>query len=433
MASTSPLAKVRPYVARHQRWLIVLLLFLVAAVNNLDRQTLSVLAPTLRTELGFGPEQYSYIVTGFLIAYTLGYSFCGKVLDRAGIKLGLAAALAFWSLSGMLHAAATGWISLVIFRTMLGLGESFNSPAGVKAISEWIPPQERGLSMAVFSNGNVLGAIIAPPLVAALTLHFGWRWAFIATGLAGLGLLIVWWRFYESPEQHRGLGEEERLYIAESRSSLHAAVPSVSMLTLLRQPLCIGFFLARFLTDSISYFYSFWLPDYLTHSRHFSLALIGLIGWIPFLASDIGGPGGGALSDWMIWRGWNPVKARFTMMLAAACLMPLALVAVRIESSTACVALIALLLGAQSCWMANQLAAISESVSRENVATMLSLSAMGGSLGGILSTLWTGQALAQYGYVPIFTVLGGVPLLAFGILMISLQWQHRHLAKLAAA
>lgn len=405
------------FLRERQRWLIVALLFFVALVNNLDRQTLSVLAPTLRGEMGFGPVEYSYVTSAFLAAYALGYAFCGRVLDKVGVKVGLAVALAFWSLAGAGHAMATGWLSLAVFRFLLGLGESFNSPAGVKAIAEWIPPRERGLCMAVFSNGNVVGAIIAPPLVSFLALRFGWQWAFIVTGAVGFVLLAIWWRIYDAPEKHRRLTPKERDYILTARSPVGAKpVAKVSMWALLSQPVCLGFFVARMLTDPTTYFFSFWLPDYLTHSRGFTLAMIGLIGWLPFLASDIGGPGGGALSDWLVRRGWNSQRARRTMMLIAAGLMPLAALAVRVEHAWLAIALIAVLLAAQSCWMANQLTLISESVARENVATLLALSALGGSVGGIVSNLLTGRAVAAYGYVPVFTVVGLVHLTAFAVL-----------------
>jgi ACS family hexuronate transporter-like MFS transporter len=420
------IARLRQFLRGHQRWLIVVLLFFVAMVNNLDRQALSVLAPTLREKLGFGAIEYSYVVSAFLVAYTIGYAFCGRVLDRIGVKLGLALALAFWSLAGMLHAVAIGWVSLAFFRFLLGLGESFNSPAGVKALAEWIPPRERGLSMAVFSNGNIVGAILAPPLVSFFALHFGWRWGFIVTGAMGFVLLAVWWRYFDTPEKHRGITEEERSYIlaAMPPPAVPAAAARLSMWELLRQPICLGFFIARLLTDTTSYFFSFWLPDYLTHERGFTLAMIGLVGWLPFLASDIGGPGGGALSDWLVRKGWSSEKARRRLMLGAACLMPLAIVAVRVENAWVAIGLIAVLLGAQSCWMTNQLTLISESVSRANVATLLSLSALGGSLGGVVSSLITGRAVNSYGYMPVFTVLGLLHLTAY----VVLAWSFRRSA-----
>ena len=205
------------FLRTHLRWGVVALLFFTALLNNLDRMVLSVLAPTLKESLAFGDVEYSYVVAAFLAAYALGYTFCGKVLDRVGVKLGMMAALVFWSVAAMGHAAAVGWLSLAAFRFLLGLGESFNSPGGVKAIAEWIPRRERGLCMAVFSNGNVLGSIIAPPLVAFLSLHFGWRWAFGITGGLGLVLWAVWRHVYHSPENHPRLTEEERAVIMADR------------------------------------------------------------------------------------------------------------------------------------------------------------------------------------------------------------------------
>ncbi len=403
---------VQHFIRTHQRWGIVALLFLTAMVNNLDRQALSVLAPTLKENLGFGSVEYSYVVTAFLAAYTLGYTFCGQVLDRVGVKLGIMLALAFWSFSGMAHAFVAGWISLACFRFLLGLGESFNSPAGVKALSEWIPRKERGLCMAVFSNGNVLGAIIAPPLVSFLAIRLGWQWAFLITGTVGFVLVGLWGRFYHMPEKHPRLTDGERALILADRAVVAQSAATTclakkpSMLSLMRNPACVGFFFCRLLTDPITYFFAFWLPDYLQTERHFTLAMIGLVGWLPFLASDIGGPGGGALSDWLVRRGWQSRKARLTLMSVAAFLMPLAALAVRTGSPWMALAFIAVLLGAQSCWMANQLTLISESIPHQQVATLLALSAIGGSVGGMISMLAAGRIIAAAGYVPVFTALG---------------------------
>jgi ACS family hexuronate transporter-like MFS transporter len=273
--------------------------------------------------------------------------------------------------------------------------------------------------------------MLAPPLVAFFAIHFGWRWGFITTGAVGFVLLAIWWRTYDSPEKHSRLTETERTYIVRSMPKAGPVAKRIPMATLLLQPVCLGFFLARLLTDSSTYFFSFWLPDYLTQARGFTLAMIGLVGWLPFLAADIGGPGGGALSDWLVRRGWKSTKARRLLMGCAAGLMPLAAVAVRCESVWGAIALIAVLLAAQSCWMANQLTLISESVSRENVATLLALSALGGSLGGIVTTLLTGRVIASYGYVPVFTTLGCLHLSAFGILLLCNRIQDRRTAAIA--
>ena len=447
------------FLRTHLRWGVVALLFFTALLNNLDRMVLSVLAPTLKESLSFGDVEYSYVVAAFLAAYALGYTFCGKVLDRVGVKLGMMGALVFWSVAAMGHAAAVGWLSLAAFRFLLGLGESFNSPGGVKAISEWIPRRERGLCMAVFSNGNVLGSIIAPPLVTFLLLHLGWRWAFGITGGLGLVLWAVWRHVYHSPDNHPRLTEEERAVIeadrqagsdksvaspmvsqpADSHTSgkrhscrfIQEAAPSgkrhscrfkgdaPSIFSLLRQPKCAGFFVARLLTDPIVYFFTFWLFSYLKEARHFSDMMIAAVGWIPFLASDIGGPGGGALSDWLVRRGWQPRRARLALMLLAACAMPVSIMAVLTPNAWLSIACIALILGSQSCWMANQLTLISESVPRTHAASLLALSALGGSIGGIAANLLAGRAIHAAGYVPVFCALGFCHITAFVVLFIT--------------
>ncbi len=402
------------------RWRIVVLLFFLSVVNYLDRQTLSVIGPTLRTELNFSTVEYSYVVTSFLVAYTIGYFFCGAAIDRLGVRLSVALALALWSLAGMAHALATGWIGLLFARFVLGLGESFNVPCGIKALAEWVPQRERGLSTAILSNGFIVGAVLAPPLVSGVTLKAGWQWAFVVTGAIGFVYLGFWWRFYDSPERQSRLPADERTYILGARSTATVAA-SISIWQALRHPIAIGFCLARLLTDSLSYFFSFWLPEYLQSARGFTLGMIGLLGWIPFLAADVGGPGGGALSDWLVRRGWSPRNARVRLMLVAALLMPLALVAVHVGSAYAALGCIAVLLAAQSCWNSNLFTLMSELFPREHVATFVAVSAIGGSLGGILSTLLAGRVIHGLGYEPVFTVLGFLHLAAFAIIQFALR------------
>lgn len=425
MSLSSRFERGKTFLSEHRRWGIVALLFLFSVVNNLDRQALAVLAPKLKSELGFGPVEYSYIVSAFLIAYSLGFVVCGRIIDRYGVKLVLAGALLFWSLTTMAHAAAAGWMTLAVLRFLLGFGESFNGPSGVKAISEWAPPRERGVSIAIFTNGYVMGAILAPPLVVFLTAQVGWRWSFVVTGSVGLVLVMLWLRSYHSPQAHPRLTEKERKHILSSHGATPAAAGAKPTIwQLLRHPLCIGFFLAQLLTDPIAFFLNFWLPDYM-HSRGMTMAMIGLIGWLPFLGADIGGPGGGALSDWLVRRNWKPVNARRALMFTAACLMLFANLAVRTDLLWLSIGLIAVLFAAQSCWKANQLALIAESIPRESVATLVSLSALGGSLGGVLSNLLTGRAIEAFGYVPVFTVISVLPLTAFFALELMMRRARR--------
>lgn len=419
------------WIRTHRRWQIVALLFLFSVVNNLDRQTLSTLAPTLQRVLHFGPTEYSYIVTAFLGAYALGYLFCGAIIDHVGVRVSLAAALAFWSVAAGLHALATGWMALAAFRILLGLGESFVSPAGMKALAEWIPVGERGLSAAIFSNGNSFGAILAPPLISYLAIRWGWRSSFVIPAVVGLLLLWAWLRSFSLPERDGRLTEEERALILKERAT-RSAGSSPSTRELLTHPLCIGFFAMRFLTDPVTYFFAFWVPAYLSHARGFSLALIGLVAWIPFLASDLGGPAGGALSDALIRRGVKPLRARQNIMLVAALLMPIAGAVVIVKSAAVSIALLACAFAAQSCWMANQLSLISESVDANYVGRVLAISALGGSIGGMVSTLIAGRIIAHFGYGPVFGLIGFLHLAGWCVLSFSLRGQRRRTAEVIA-
>jgi len=400
--------------ASHRRWFIVGLLFLLQIINYVDRQALSVLAPALRDQLGFSTEQYSYIVTCFLVAYMIGFAAGGRMLDVFGVKRTLAAAVCVWSVAGMLHAAARTWVHLAAARLLLGLGEAVGPTGGAKAIGEWIPKRERGLCMAIFSNGLATGAVIAPPLVAFLALKSGWQAAFLITGALGFLWLAVWLLRYYPPEADPRLTEPERAVILAGRDQ--GQDRSASWREVLSNPACYSLLLARFLTDPVPYFFTFWLPEYLRRSHDFSVALIGMVAWIPYLAADVGGLSGGAISDVLVRRGWTPVRARRRLMLVAACLTPVAALAVRADSAAVALACIGVVLAAHSCWTTNLQTFMTERFPRSQVGTVIGLSGVGSSLGGIIAMLLTGVIVARHGYVPVFTVLGAMHATAFVLL-----------------
>jgi len=240
-----------------RRWLMPALLFFVSTISYLDRQTLSVLAGTLRLELGLTPSQYGTVVTSFLVAYGLGFCFSGRLIDRFGVKPTFAWALALWSSAAMLHSLASGERSLIFFRFLLGLGESFATPTAAKVLAAWIPRRERGMCTAVFSTGNFVGAMVAPPLVAWLTLSTRWQFSFLVTGGLGFVLLAVWLVFYREPERHPLLTENERRHIlAEFPGPVWSGVdlapaPASHVVRVFLHPLFHGRFLLFFcLLDS---------------------------------------------------------------------------------------------------------------------------------------------------------------------------------------
>ena len=398
------------------RWVIVALLFALSVVNYLDRQTLSVLAPTLRDLNTLNLRTYSYVVTGFLIAYTVGFAIAGPLIDKYGVRRMIAIAVALWSVAAILHSMTAGWVGLLICRVFLGLGESFAPIGGAKTIGQWIPASERGLAMGVFSTGNVAGAVIAAPLVTMILLRFGWRISFVLTGTVAVVWLAFWLKLYHSPESEPRLSERERMLILSSRSNSPNGITAFSIL---RKSYGYGLFFARLLTDSVPFFFSFWLPEYLRHSRHISVGMVGALAWIPYLAADFGGISGGALSDLLVRRGCSREKARFTLLVIAACMTPASYFAVRAQSLIVALACISCVLAAQSVWIVNLFTLITETAPGGYGGRALGISGVGGAIGGIIANLAAGRLIPTWGYVPVFTVLGFMHLAGLGILRLT--------------
>src|SRR6266513_4409716 len=108
------------------RWWIGGLLFLSTVINYIDRQTLSVLAPFLKTEFHWTNSDYAKIVIAFRIAYTIGQTLFGRLLDRIGTRRGLTFTVIWYSLASMLTSLAMGLRCFAFFRFLLGDGESAN-------------------------------------------------------------------------------------------------------------------------------------------------------------------------------------------------------------------------------------------------------------------------------------------------------------------
>ncbi len=139
------------------RWWIVSLLFLAALLNYVDKNTLSLLAPTIQSDLGFNDQAYANIQNAFQIAYTIALLASGPIVDKLGPRISLALFVGWWSLANVLTAAARSVAALATFRFLLGFGEAGNWTASPKAVSEWFPAKERGFAIGIYTAGTPLG------------------------------------------------------------------------------------------------------------------------------------------------------------------------------------------------------------------------------------------------------------------------------------
>ena len=292
------------------RWWIAAVLFLSTAINYIDRQTLALLAPYLKQDYHWTNTDYANIVVAFRVAYSIGQTVCGRLMDRVGTKRGLTITVLWYSLVSVLTPLARGFYSFLGIRFLLGAGESGNWPAATKAVSEWFPKQERGLATAVFDSGSSIGGAIAPLLILPIYFRWGLRPAFIVPGLLGFLWLFLWRWLYYRPEDHPRIDPSELQRILDDREADSARKKSLPKWhELLKLPQTWGTIIARTFTDPVFFFIADWFPIYLV-AKGISLKT-GLIAvWIPFVGADLGNFFGGWMSGYLIRRGWPVGKAR---------------------------------------------------------------------------------------------------------------------------
>ena len=388
------------------RWVICGLLFFAATVNYVDRQVIGILKPTLQRELHWSEVDYGNIIAAFQLAYALGYLFGGRAMDWLGSRKGFSLAVVFWSLSEMAHAVARSVPGFSIARAALGLGEGGSFPASVKTVAEWFPEKERALATGVFNAGTNVGALVAPLTVPWITIHYGWRWAFLSTGVLGFGWVLLWLIFYRSPAES----------LTQRRSRVASPPePTVNLpwAGVLAHGQLWAIVIGKFLTDPIWFLYLFWIPDFLNKTRGVTLFNLGLPMVVIYVAADFGSVGGGWLSGALMQRGWSVNAARKTAMLICACGVLPILLAVNARSLWMSVGLVGLAAACHQGWSANMYTLASDMFPRQAVGSVVGMSGMAGSIGGMLIAEVVGLILQRTGsYYAIFAIAACTYLLA---------------------
>jgi ACS family hexuronate transporter-like MFS transporter len=388
-----------------RRWWIATLLFLSTLLNYFDRQILSLVGPVLRVQFSLSASQYSHLFSAFLLGYTSMQFLAGWVVDRLGARMGLMVAMTWWSAAGAVAAISRTPSQLAVCLFFMGVGESANWPAAVKAVREWFSPTKRAFAVGFFNAGSSAGAVIAPLVVASLTLRYSWRAAFLVCGVLGL-LWILPWR---------------SAYRVQVVADAPVVLKNASSWAILRDRRAWGIILARFFADSIWYFYIFWLPDYLSHVQSLSLHQIGLTAWMPFLAAGLGNFTGGAASGYLIGKCNRIVRSRLAVMGASALIMSLGAGVRLCHTPASALTLIGLVVFAYSAWAANVLTLPGDIFPPSAVATVVGASGTAAGLGGLLTTLMVGHIIDHYSYGPVFWGLGCLPLLALACCTFALR------------
>jgi len=307
-------------------------------------------------------------------------------------------------LESCLHGACIGGFGTRFWNRsfFLGLGEAGSFPAAIKTTAEWFPQRERSLATGIFNSGANIGAILAPALIPWITLKFGWRAAFLATGIFG-AIWIFWWlTHYHSPKDHRHVSPTELRHIEEDPAEQLEQIPWNRLLVYKQT---WAYAVAKFLTDPIWYFYLYWLPKFFDERYHLGLVRIGLPLIVVYNFSAIGSIGGGWLSTALNKAGMSMAQARLSAMLVFACLVLPIFLASRVSSVWSAVGILCLATAAHQGWSANLFTIPSDLFPRSSVGTVVGIGGMAGSVGAVLFSMSAGWVLQLTGsYTPLFVV-----------------------------
>jgi ACS family hexuronate transporter-like MFS transporter len=409
--------------ASRTRWWIVWTLFFSTVTNYISRQTFSVLAPMLASEYHFSHSDLGRILGAFQISYAITWLLGGIFLDAVGTRLGLALAVCFWSVVNIFTGFASSVSGFAAFRFLLGIGEGLNWPGASKTVAEWFPSQERSVAVAIFDSGSSVGGALAALVIPWVALTFGWCWSFVFSGALGLVWLAMWLRIYHPLDRHPSVSPEE---VAHIRAGLEPTLifrtrGVARWLELMKSRNVWGIVLGRGLTDPIWWFYIFWLPQYLSDARGFSLKRIALFAWIPFVAADLGNFTGGFLSGYCIRRGIPVIRARMWV-CAVSCLPILAgIPAARVHNAYSALALICVALWGYASWSTMGLTLPSDLFPQEVVATVTGLSGFAAGLAGAAFTFAVGFLVDRFSYAPAFLVAGLLPIVATASLFLLIS------------
>ena len=393
------------------RWTICGLLFFATTVNYLDRQVLSLLAPSLTKEFNWSNSDYANITAVFQFIYAISMLFAGRVIDKLGTKKGYILAIIVWSLGAIMHAyslpVGTAFSSFMVWigvgavpisiagfmlsRAVLGVGESGNFPAAIKTVAEYFPQKERALATGIFNSGSNVGAILAPLTVPVIAAYYGWEFAFIIVGIIGFVWVIFWYFLYEIPSKQKKLSQAEYDYIHNDEVLADTKIAAsdeekVAWFKLLGYKQTWSFVIGKFMTDGIWWFFLFWLPKYLEAQFGIKGTDIVLPLTVLYSMTMFGSIFGGWFPIYFINKGYNAYEGRMKAMLLIASVPLVVLLAQPLGHISFWIPVLLIGLGASAhqAWSANIFTTVSDMFPKKAIGSIIGIGGMAGGIGGVL-------------------------------------------------
>ncbi len=407
------------------RWKMALLLMFATVLNHMDRNVMAMAAPTLKQKVGLDEMMFAWCYAAFMLAYTIGQSTSGRIIDYLKTRAGFALAVAWWSVANILHIFGVGVKSFASFRFLLGVGESGLYPAGVKTISEWFPARERTIAFGIFNIGAGIGGALAMILTGYLIGEQGrWQLPFALTGLVGAVWVVAWLRFYRAPEDHPHVSQRELDYIREGQKELQGVESADKRRVwgiVLRDRNVWAIAITRFFTEMPWSFFTIWVPTYLAFRYGMSPKQIGWFAWVPFVAAMLGSLAGGYLSPFFRKLGIPLLTARKIAFTVPCLMMPSVIFVLNSPSIYVATAVFCIGYFAHQALSATLLTLPADLLPKHTVATANGMTGSIGFLGVIFFTIYVGIYAKNADYARLFTVMAFVDIIAVAIVWLFVR------------
>ena len=412
---------------RNRRAWIYVLMFLLAAINYIDRSALSVSAAPLSKEFGLDPVQLGYLFSSFLWLYVICLVPMGLIVDRFGARTTNAVGIAVWSTATILTGLVSSYTALIGTRLLMGAGEATTYPAAGRVVREWIPIQERALFTTIFNSGAYFGPAIGGLVLAWVAAEAGWRATFYLSGGIGFIWLAAWLIWFRRPEHARWLTAEERTHILDNRAepgTTSVQEPAIGLAGLLRFPAMLGMMLTQGCAVYTQYLFLTWLPTYLQNERGITLAKSGLLIALPYFTAVILTILLGKLSDRLLTPAAVHSGARRRMVAAAMLLAAVLLLAPLLTGIGSILVLITIALAGVATTVGLNIALLSDLLRSEpDAGRATGLLILGGNVFGILAPIITGYVIQATGRFDAAFLVAGV-LLVIGALSALFLTRH---------
>jgi len=399
------------------RWWIIALIFLATVINYIDRSALSIMwgnedvEGSISKSLSLTKDHYSYILNIFMVAYALGQLFSGKLFDKVGTRIGYVISIGVWGLSSFMHSTVRGLFSIAFFRSTLGLSEAGNWPGAVKSNAEWFPIKERAIAQGLFNAGASIGSVIAPPLIAALFVGFGWRITFMIVGSFGIIWIIPWLLVNKAgPKKHPWISDEEQKYILEGQSKADQNATEdtkgLSLKEILSYRESWAIVVGRFFLEPIWWLFVGWMPIYLFDVYGFNVKEVGMFAWVPYVGAALGSIAGGYVSGRIIASSDSINKGRKTTIMIGGIIMLAGLIATILFATTPerFVSIVFVVLFGFQFAIGNIQTLPSDLFSGKSVGSLAGLGGMIGVFAVIVMNFLV-PVIARYSYTPIFIAI----------------------------